>query len=355
MRVARVGLALAGNHRQAAVFNRKVPAMLGWFRALLPREDRFFDLFEKHSRTVVGGAEALQKLLEGGEGVEEHCRRIVELEHQADDITREVLTAVRRTFITPFDRGDIKNLITSMDAIDQMHKTAKAVRLFEVREFEPPMREMGALIVECANLVGRRAASAAVDRRERRHADSQLTEDDHASSRAGSTSLHEDRAEGAVPPSTAQPTRWTSSSALRSTASSRKVVDRFDDVANEINGIVIENVSRGRHARSSASGRPDRVALLFDFLNGSARRSQLDRDHRVDPRAAAAICGVLGGLLQLHRLSLLRAACRQHHRHRHHRASVVDASVIFSRAGRRHRLERDHLGTRDSRPAARMR
>ncbi|TIU43282.1 MAG: nuclease PIN, partial [Mesorhizobium sp.] len=41
--------------------------MLGWFRKLLPREDRFFDLFERHSRTVVGGAEALQQLLGGND------------------------------------------------------------------------------------------------------------------------------------------------------------------------------------------------------------------------------------------------------------------------------------------------
>ena len=79
--------------------------------------------------TLVAGAEALQKLLEGGEDIERHCREIVDLEHQADDITREVLLAVRRSFITPFDRGDIKDLIQSMDdAIDMMHKTVKTIR-----------------------------------------------------------------------------------------------------------------------------------------------------------------------------------------------------------------------------------
>ena len=84
------------------------------------------------------------------------CQRVNQFENDADGITREVLTAVRRTFITPFDRGDIKNLITAMDdAIDQMQQTAKAVMLFEVRTFEPPMREIGTLLVECANLVGR--------------------------------------------------------------------------------------------------------------------------------------------------------------------------------------------------------
>ena len=127
-----------------------------WFRAFLPREERFFDLFARHSQTCVQGALALQGMLRGGEETPVFCQRVNQFENDADNITREVLTAVRRTFITPFDRGDIKNLITSMDdAIDQMQQTAKAVILFEVRTFEPPMREMGTLLVECANLVGR--------------------------------------------------------------------------------------------------------------------------------------------------------------------------------------------------------
>ncbi|TIU19237.1 MAG: DUF47 family protein, partial [Mesorhizobium sp.] len=96
--------------------------MLGWFRKLLPREDRFFDLFEQHSRTVVAGAEALQLLLQGKD-IERRCQEIIDLENEADDITAQVLLAVRRSFITPFDRGDIKDLIQSMDdAIDTMHK-----------------------------------------------------------------------------------------------------------------------------------------------------------------------------------------------------------------------------------------
>src|ERR671933_2950389 len=130
--------------------------MLDWFRALLPKEERFFGLFEQHAALVVAGAESLRAALEGGPALHQHLQAVVERENEADAITREVLTAVRRTFITPFDRGDIKNLITAMDdAIDQMQQTAKAVVLFEVRSFEPPMREMGGLLVECSNLVGR--------------------------------------------------------------------------------------------------------------------------------------------------------------------------------------------------------
>jgi predicted phosphate transport protein (TIGR00153 family) len=130
--------------------------MMRWFRSFLPKEERFFDLFNRHAQTVIQGAITLQSMLNGGEETLVYCQRLNKFENDADDITREVLTAVRRTFITPFDRGDIKNLITAMDdAIDQMQQTAKAVMLFEVRAFEPPMREMGGLLVECANLVGR--------------------------------------------------------------------------------------------------------------------------------------------------------------------------------------------------------
>ena len=90
------------------------------------------------------GALALQDMLKGGEETPVYCQRVNQFENDADKITRDVLTAVRRTFITPFDRGDIKNLITAMDdAVDQMQQTAKAVVLFEVRSFEPPMREIG--------------------------------------------------------------------------------------------------------------------------------------------------------------------------------------------------------------------
>jgi len=128
--------------------------MLGWFQALMPKEERFFQLFEKHAAIVVAGAEALRGLLRGGDGVESYCKQIFEREAEADEITRQVLTAVRRTFVTPFDRTDIQDLITSMDdAIDQMNKTAKIITLFEIRSFELQMQQMSEIIAQAANLV----------------------------------------------------------------------------------------------------------------------------------------------------------------------------------------------------------
>ena len=86
--------------------------MLGWFRALMPREERFFELFTRHAQVTVAGAIALRALLNGSKDVAEGCSEIAQREAEADELTREVLTALRRTFITPFDRGDIKDLIT---------------------------------------------------------------------------------------------------------------------------------------------------------------------------------------------------------------------------------------------------
>jgi predicted phosphate transport protein (TIGR00153 family) len=128
--------------------------MLGWFQALMPKEERFFELFVRHATIVVAGAEALRGLLQGGDSVEHFCKQIFDREAEADEVTRQVLTAVRRTFVTPFDRTDIQELTSLMDdAIDQMNKTAKTITLFEVRSFEPQMQQMGEIILQAANLV----------------------------------------------------------------------------------------------------------------------------------------------------------------------------------------------------------
>ncbi|MBP7704854.1 MAG: DUF47 domain-containing protein [Caulobacter sp.] len=127
--------------------------MLSWFQAIMPKEDRFFGLYQRHAKTLVGGAAALRELLDGGDTVDACCARIFKYEDEADEIAREGILLVRKTFITPFDRIDIQNTFASLDdSIDQMKKTAKAIGLFEVNEFEPQMREMADIIVKCANL-----------------------------------------------------------------------------------------------------------------------------------------------------------------------------------------------------------
>ncbi len=131
-------------------------SMFGWFQRLLPRTGNFFELFEAHVATVQAGAEATARLLSSdGATAREHIREIVEREHDADNITREVLTTVRKTFLTPFDRAAITALIGALDdTIDEMHAAASAIDLYGVHDFAPEMRDMAAIIVDAARLAG---------------------------------------------------------------------------------------------------------------------------------------------------------------------------------------------------------
>jgi len=217
--------------------------MLGWFQALMPKEERFFDLFEQHTRLVVKGAEALQSLLEGGERVEQFCRQIVARENEADEVARQVFTAVRRTFITPFDRTDIQDLISSLDdAIDQMNKTAKVVTLFEVRSFDPQMQEMGAVSLQAAKLVldvmpllrsiGRNAGEI-----------NRLTEQIiRLEERADQ--LHDDGRKALFLVNRQANAGNTMNFTIGTEIYDHleKVVDRLEDVANEVNSIVVDHL-----------------------------------------------------------------------------------------------------------------
>ena len=128
--------------------------MLKLVRKLMPREDRFFDMFERHAQILVAGADALEKMVSGADPIPASCQAIETHENAADDVTRDVLIAVRKSFITPFDRSAITALTSAMDtAIDEMWQTAKAITLYEVTSFQPQMAEMGRVASEAAKLV----------------------------------------------------------------------------------------------------------------------------------------------------------------------------------------------------------
>ena len=133
--------------------------MLQWFQRLLPRQNVFFPAFERHADVMIKAAVALREMVAGGDQLRPRFQEILDLEHEADAIAREVLLGLRISFITPFDRADIQSLITSMDdSVDQCKATAKAIMLFEMTTFEPDMRKMTDAIVECSELAQRAVA-----------------------------------------------------------------------------------------------------------------------------------------------------------------------------------------------------
>ncbi len=214
--------------------------MLDWFQRLLPREHLFFPLFERHANVVTAAAKSLRLMLDGGEQIVPQHRNVMRHEEEADGITREVLIGVRSTFITPFDRGDIKDLITSMDdAIDQMQKTAKAIVLFEITTFEPEMRAMADAIVECASLVARAMPLLA---NIGRHV-GQLNEICLQVSRIeGRGDEVHDRGLKALYERTKAGNAMDFVRGDEIYDHLEKSIDRFDDIANQIQAIVIEHV-----------------------------------------------------------------------------------------------------------------
>jgi predicted phosphate transport protein (TIGR00153 family) len=214
--------------------------MLRWFQALLPREDRFFELYNRHARTLVEGAEALRELLKGGPGITEAAHKVIGFELQADVIARDVLLLVRRTFITPFDRSDIKDLINTLDdTIDQMQKTAKAVLLFEVDTLEPEMAEMGECILQAAKLTVD-AMGLLGSLRENAVQLNAITEeiirledDADTLNDKGIKALFKTHRDGNAMSYIVR---------IEIYDHLEKVMDRFEDVANRISGIVIEQI-----------------------------------------------------------------------------------------------------------------
>jgi len=212
--------------------------MLGWFRALMPKEERFFELFNRHAQVTLAGAEALRGLLRGGDDVLRYCREISARENEADEVTRDVLTALRRSFITPLDRGDIKDLITSMDdAIDQMNKTAKTITLFELNSFERPMQDMGEIIVQAAKITVEAVPLLRSIGKETARLNALTEKVIHIEERADE--LYE---QGRKELFHAQTSAITFVIGTEVYDHLEKVVDKFEDVANEISAIVIENV-----------------------------------------------------------------------------------------------------------------
>jgi predicted phosphate transport protein (TIGR00153 family) len=127
--------------------------MFAWFQRLLPRTGNFFGMFEAHAATVLAASEATARLFHGGPAAAEHVTEIAEREHEADEITRDVLKTVRTTFLTPFDRSAIAALIGALDdTVDEMNAAASAAKLYGLTDFPPEMRDMAAIVVDAARL-----------------------------------------------------------------------------------------------------------------------------------------------------------------------------------------------------------
>src|SRR5258708_14147520 len=108
---------------------------------LMPREGKFFDLFNAHAERIVEGARELALMIGTFKDLDLHAQRIDAVERAADKITHECMTLLHKTFLTPFDRDQIHQLISTMDAIlDLIQYVAESLARSALRTSPPEPR-----------------------------------------------------------------------------------------------------------------------------------------------------------------------------------------------------------------------
>ena len=109
---------------------------------LLPRQTNFFDFFEQHAAITVASARELARLAEDDADIDEIARKIKALEHQADEVTHKCMETLHKTFITPIDRNDIHRIASKLDDIaDYIDAVARQMALFEISQFPESVGE----------------------------------------------------------------------------------------------------------------------------------------------------------------------------------------------------------------------
>jgi predicted phosphate transport protein (TIGR00153 family) len=115
---------------------------------IIPRETKFFDLFEDMACNVTDGARVLRGILQTFDNVEAQVQKIKEIEHRGDDMTHAVITKLNQTFITPFDREDIHRLASSLDdVLDFVNAAGQRLVLYKIRSAPAAAAELAGLIV----------------------------------------------------------------------------------------------------------------------------------------------------------------------------------------------------------------
>jgi hypothetical protein len=124
------------------------------FGRLLPKETSFFDFFEEHAALTVQGTKEFLSLVQSGANIDAKARRIKEIEHETDVITHRCVEALHKTFITPLERDDIYRLITKMDDVmDFVEAASERIALYEVKTMTDEVKDLADVLTRAAESV----------------------------------------------------------------------------------------------------------------------------------------------------------------------------------------------------------
>jgi len=126
------------------------------FQFLVPKDKKFFPLFEQASANLILLAETLHEAVNAPKVErEEYFKRIEELEAIIEELSHKTHLELSRNFITPFDREDIHSLIKAIDNVaDYMHSAASKMRLYQVEKITKSIRKLTEINLEASQLIG---------------------------------------------------------------------------------------------------------------------------------------------------------------------------------------------------------
>lgn len=159
---------------------------------LVPKDRRFYPLFDAHALAVKDAADAYFALLNAGSDAERHklAQQVSAAETKGDELIHSVITELTATFLTPFDREDIHRLATTLDGIlDELNGGARRVVLYEVRSFPEQLKELAADIQACG-LAAAEAVNMLKSLREPKRLAAKIKEIQEFKSRAEETFMH---------------------------------------------------------------------------------------------------------------------------------------------------------------------
>jgi predicted phosphate transport protein (TIGR00153 family) len=130
---------------------------MNFIARLMPREGRFFVLFDGHAKLIVEGALALAAVMRHYDVEKDRAdgiNLIEEVEHAADRITHDTVQLLHTTFVTPFDRDDIHRLISRMDdVLDLIQDTGESLVLYDIQNVTAEATQLAELLLRCTERV----------------------------------------------------------------------------------------------------------------------------------------------------------------------------------------------------------
>jgi predicted phosphate transport protein (TIGR00153 family) len=121
------------------------------FGRLLPKNTSFFDFFEQHAALTVSGMKEFVSMVSSTANLDAKAKRIKEIEHETDVITHRCVEALHKTLITPLDPDEIHRLITRMDDVmDFIEAASERIALYRIREMTPEVQDMADVLMRAA-------------------------------------------------------------------------------------------------------------------------------------------------------------------------------------------------------------